>query len=201
MWIGSPSDGEAIITLTRYRGQACAKCLTCTIPQDTPINLVRQTVVVPFYRWENRGSESLSQNQISRTRNQTLNWCDQLWRKGSAVCLWRHMSWEECFPHWQRREGLGYLQVDPLFQHPLLVELAEEARVGHTEGTACHLALATSHTTEDVVMQLTQDAWAPHQGHRACDLEGEWGTVRPWTDGLDPGQVTTGSPDQWTGHS
>lgn len=54
--------------------------------------------------------------------------------------------------------ALGYLQVDPLLQHPLLVELAEEARVGHTEGTACHLAPATSHTTEDVVMQLTQDA-------------------------------------------
>lgn len=54
--------------------------------------------------------------------------------------------------------GLGYLQVDPLSSTLLLVELTEEARVGHTEGTACHLAPATSHTTEDVVMQLTQDA-------------------------------------------
>lgn len=53
---------------------------------------------------------------------------------------------------------VGYLQVDPLLQHPLLVELAEEARVRHTEGIACHLAPATSHTTEDIVVQLTQDA-------------------------------------------
>lgn len=51
-----------------------------------------------------------------------------------------------------------YLQVDPLLQHSLLIELAKEARVGHTEGVACHLAPATSHATEDVVVQLTQDA-------------------------------------------
>lgn len=53
---------------------------------------------------------------------------------------------------------VGYLQIDPLLQHPLLIELAEEARVGDTEGIACHLAPATSHTTEDIVVQLTQDA-------------------------------------------
>lgn len=53
---------------------------------------------------------------------------------------------------------MGYLQVDPLLQHPLLVELAEEARVGHTKGIACILAPATSHTTEDIVVQLTQYA-------------------------------------------
>lgn len=53
---------------------------------------------------------------------------------------------------------MGYLQIDPLLQHPLLIELAEKARVGHTEGVACHLAPATSHTTEDIVVQLAQDA-------------------------------------------
>jgi hypothetical protein len=51
-----------------------------------------------------------------------------------------------------------YLQVDPLLQHPLLIELAEEARIGHTEGIPCHSAPAAGHTTEDVVVQLTQDA-------------------------------------------
>lgn len=56
------------------------------------------------------------------------------------------------------REGGGYLQVDPLVQHPLLIELAEEARVGHTEGVACHPAPAAGHATKDIVVQLTQDA-------------------------------------------
>lgn len=64
-----------------------------------------------------------------------------------------------------------YLQVDPLLQHSLLIELAKEARVGHTEGVACHLAPATSHATEDVVVQLTQDARTPYEGNCARHLE------------------------------
>lgn len=55
-------------------------------------------------------------------------------------------------------EGGGYLQVDPLVQNPLLIELAEEARVGHTEGIACHPAPAAGHATKDIVVQFTQDA-------------------------------------------
>lgn len=70
-----------------------------------------------------------------------------------------------------QQRGGGYLQVDPLVQHPLLIELAEEARVGHTEGIACHPAPAAGHATKDIVVQLTQDARAPHQGHCAGHLE------------------------------
>ena len=97
----------------------------------------------------------IHQSRTSRTRSQTQGWCDQLPGRKTAERPRRPCHGKSGSPIDSRK--IGYLQIDPLLQHPLFIELAEETRVGHTEGIACHLTSATSHTTEDIVVQLAED--------------------------------------------
>lgn len=75
---------------------------------------------------------------------------------------------------------LTHPQVHPLFQHPLAVELAQDARGRDAEGGVARRASSAGHVAEEVVPQLPQQRRAAQQGDRSAGLDtGRW----RWVEG------------------
>lgn len=62
-------------------------------------------------------------------------------------------------------------EVHPLVQHPLAVELTQEAGGGDAEGGVRGGAASTGHVAEEVVPQLSQQPRAAEQRDRSTGLE------------------------------
>lgn len=66
---------------------------------------------------------------------------------------------------------LTHPQVHPLFQHPLAVELTQDAGGRDAEGGVGGRASTTGDVAEEVVPQLPQQCWAAQQGDRSTGLD------------------------------
>lgn len=62
-------------------------------------------------------------------------------------------------------------QVHPLVQHPLAVELAQQAGGRDAEGGAARGAASTGHVGEEVVLQLSQQPRAAQQRDGSAGLQ------------------------------
>lgn len=75
----------------------------------------------------------------------------------------------QLLPYQKQNEHI-YLQVNPFLQNALLVKLTEESGIRDAESAASHCALSTRHTTEDVVMQLSEKSRTTDQGDSLFNL-------------------------------